>query len=161
MTIWPPVMRLVEMGSVRSSVDERPGARAGCGCAGTSETAGAVPARPSSSVQGLSARYRRCSTGLAGWLRSITIELGGRPAAPSSRKAPPSPSSAPCPSPCHRPTTGRFTRPSRSENGRDAAQVHLAHTGAVCSLLASRRGRRGGHSVSIFVAEHAPHRPHR
>lgn len=32
-------------------------------------------------VPGLSARYRRSSTGLAGWLRSIAIELGGRPAA--------------------------------------------------------------------------------
>ncbi|MFH9188693.1 ISL3 family transposase [Streptomyces sp. NPDC017673] len=32
-------------------------------------------------VPGLSTRYRRSSTGLAGWLRSIAIELGGRPAA--------------------------------------------------------------------------------
>lgn len=32
-------------------------------------------------VPGLSARYRRSSTELAGWLRSIAIELGGRPAA--------------------------------------------------------------------------------
>ncbi|MEU9245343.1 ISL3 family transposase [Streptomyces sp. NPDC048385] len=32
-------------------------------------------------VPGLSARYRRSSTGLVGWLRSIAIELGGRPAA--------------------------------------------------------------------------------
>ncbi|MEU6093090.1 ISL3 family transposase [Streptomyces sp. NPDC047085] len=32
-------------------------------------------------VPGLSTRYRRSSTGLASWLRSIAIELGGRPAA--------------------------------------------------------------------------------
>ncbi|MGW4821963.1 integrase core domain-containing protein [Streptomyces sp. NPDC004227] len=32
-------------------------------------------------VPGLSERHRRSSTGLTGWLRSIAIELGGRPAA--------------------------------------------------------------------------------
>jgi hypothetical protein len=32
-------------------------------------------------VPGLSERHRRSSTGLAGWLRSIAVELGGRPAA--------------------------------------------------------------------------------
>lgn len=37
-------------------------------------------------VPGLSARYRRSSTGLAGWLRSIAIELGGRPAARLCRR---------------------------------------------------------------------------
>ncbi|MFG3288999.1 ISL3 family transposase [Streptomyces sp. NPDC048179] len=37
-------------------------------------------------VPGLSTRYRRSSTGLAGWLRSIAIELGGRPAARPSRR---------------------------------------------------------------------------
>jgi transposase len=37
-------------------------------------------------VAGLSARYRRSSTGLAGWLRSIAIELGGRPAARLCRR---------------------------------------------------------------------------
>ncbi len=31
-------------------------------------------------VPGLSARYRRSSTGLSDWLRSIAVELGGRPA---------------------------------------------------------------------------------
>ncbi|MFJ5840277.1 transposase family protein [Streptomyces shenzhenensis] len=31
-------------------------------------------------VPGLSARHRRSSTGLTGWLRSIAVELGGRPA---------------------------------------------------------------------------------
>ncbi|MFF7187678.1 transposase [Streptomyces sp. NPDC008222] len=37
-------------------------------------------------VPGLSARYRRSSTGLVGWLRSIAIELGGRPAARLCRR---------------------------------------------------------------------------
>jgi hypothetical protein len=37
-------------------------------------------------VPGLSARYRRSSTGLTGWLRSIAIELGGRPAARLCRR---------------------------------------------------------------------------
>ncbi|MEV6947873.1 transposase family protein [Streptomyces sp. NPDC051172] len=37
-------------------------------------------------VVGLSARYRRSSTGLVGWLRSIAIELGGRPAARLCRR---------------------------------------------------------------------------
>ncbi|WP_406841512.1 ISL3 family transposase (plasmid) [Streptomyces sp. AHU1] len=37
-------------------------------------------------VPGLSARYRPSSTGLAGWLRSIAIELGGRPAARLCRR---------------------------------------------------------------------------
>lgn len=37
-------------------------------------------------VLGLSTRYRRSSTGLAGWLRSIAIELGGRPAARLCRR---------------------------------------------------------------------------
>ncbi|MEU5485727.1 ISL3 family transposase [Streptomyces mirabilis] len=32
-------------------------------------------------VPGLSERHRRSSTGLTGWLRSIAVELGGRPAA--------------------------------------------------------------------------------
>ncbi|MGY5012514.1 hypothetical protein ACWCY6_31240 [Streptomyces sp. 900105755] len=32
-------------------------------------------------VPGLSERHRRSSTGLTGWLRSIAIEFGGRPAA--------------------------------------------------------------------------------
>ncbi|MFF1401094.1 ISL3 family transposase [Streptomyces sp. NPDC058287] len=32
-------------------------------------------------VRGLSERHRRSSTGLTGWLRSIAVELGGRPAA--------------------------------------------------------------------------------
>ncbi|MFI8791312.1 ISL3 family transposase [Streptomyces sp. NPDC055105] len=32
-------------------------------------------------VPGLSERHRRSSTGLTGWLRSVAIELGGRPAA--------------------------------------------------------------------------------
>ncbi|MFJ9901014.1 transposase family protein [Streptomyces sp. NPDC091280] len=37
-------------------------------------------------VPGLSARCRRSSTGLAGWLRSIAIELGGRSAARLCRR---------------------------------------------------------------------------
>ncbi|MFK0160749.1 ISL3 family transposase, partial [Streptomyces sp. NPDC090493] len=37
-------------------------------------------------VAGLSARYRRSSTGLVGWLWSIAIELGGRPAARLCRR---------------------------------------------------------------------------
>ncbi|MET9765608.1 ISL3 family transposase [Streptomyces sp. NPDC006372] len=37
-------------------------------------------------VPGLSARYRRSSTGLVGWLRSIAMELGGRPAARLCRR---------------------------------------------------------------------------
>nr|WP_158718914.1 ISL3 family transposase [Streptomyces globisporus] len=37
-------------------------------------------------VPGLSTRYRRSSTGLVGWLRSIAIELGGRPAARLCRR---------------------------------------------------------------------------
>ncbi|GEC10238.1 hypothetical protein SSP24_78930 [Streptomyces spinoverrucosus] len=37
-------------------------------------------------VPGLSERYRRSSTGLTGWLRSIAIELGGRPAARLCRR---------------------------------------------------------------------------
>ncbi|MFF3920560.1 ISL3 family transposase [Streptomyces sp. NPDC001852] len=37
-------------------------------------------------VPGLSTRYRRSSTGLTGWLRSIAIELGGRPAARLCRR---------------------------------------------------------------------------
>ncbi|MFE6617750.1 ISL3 family transposase [Streptomyces sp. NPDC057740] len=37
-------------------------------------------------VPGLSAAYRRSSTGLVGWLRSIAIELGGRPAARLCRR---------------------------------------------------------------------------
>ncbi|MBQ0916639.1 transposase family protein [Streptomyces sp. RM99] len=37
-------------------------------------------------VPGLSTRYRRSSIRLAGWLRSITIELGGRPAARLCRR---------------------------------------------------------------------------
>ncbi|WP_416983322.1 hypothetical protein [Streptomyces sp. T028] len=37
-------------------------------------------------VPGLSARYRRSSIGLAGWLRSIATELGGRPAARLCRR---------------------------------------------------------------------------
>lgn len=32
-------------------------------------------------VPGLTERHRRSSTGLTGWLRSIVVELGGRPAA--------------------------------------------------------------------------------
>jgi transposase len=37
-------------------------------------------------VPGLSERHRRSSTGLTGWLRSIAIELGGRPAARLCRR---------------------------------------------------------------------------
>jgi transposase len=37
-------------------------------------------------VAGLSARYRRAGTGLVGWLRSIAIEFGGRPAARLCRR---------------------------------------------------------------------------
>src|SRR3954470_12564863 len=37
-------------------------------------------------VPGLSARYRRSSTELTGWMRSIAIELGGRPAARLCRR---------------------------------------------------------------------------
>ena len=37
-------------------------------------------------VPGLSERHRRCSTGLTGRLRSIAIELGGRPAARLCRR---------------------------------------------------------------------------
>ncbi|MBJ7004808.1 transposase family protein [Streptomyces sp. CRPSP2-6A1] len=37
-------------------------------------------------VPGLSTRYHRSSTGLADWLRSIAIELGGRPAARLCRR---------------------------------------------------------------------------
>ncbi|GKQ40728.1 hypothetical protein ALMP_72510 [Streptomyces sp. A012304] len=37
-------------------------------------------------MQGLSERHRRSSTGLTGWLRSIAIELGGRPAARLCRR---------------------------------------------------------------------------
>lgn len=37
-------------------------------------------------VPGLSERYRRSNTGLADWLRSIAIELGGRPAARLCRR---------------------------------------------------------------------------
>jgi hypothetical protein len=37
-------------------------------------------------VSGLSERHRRSSTGLTGWLRSIAIELGGRPAARLCRR---------------------------------------------------------------------------
>ncbi|MET8116861.1 hypothetical protein [Streptomyces prasinus] len=35
---------------------------------------------------GLSERHRRSSAGLTGWLRSIAIELGGRPAARLCRR---------------------------------------------------------------------------
>ncbi|MFE0372757.1 ISL3 family transposase [Streptomyces tendae] len=37
-------------------------------------------------VPGLSERHRRSSTGLTGWLRSIAVELGGRPAARLCRR---------------------------------------------------------------------------
>ncbi|MEU4173019.1 hypothetical protein AB0F46_39910 [Streptomyces sp. NPDC026665] len=37
-------------------------------------------------VLGLSERHRCSSTGLTGWLRSIAIELGGRPAARLCRR---------------------------------------------------------------------------
>lgn len=37
-------------------------------------------------VPGLSERHRRSSTGLTGWMRSIAIELGGRPAARLRRR---------------------------------------------------------------------------
>ncbi|MFD8008551.1 transposase [Streptomyces mirabilis] len=37
-------------------------------------------------VPGLSERHRRSGTGLTGWLRSIAVELGGRPAARLCRR---------------------------------------------------------------------------
>ncbi|MYW20450.1 hypothetical protein GT039_34010 [Streptomyces sp. SID2955] len=61
--------------------------RRGRGHGPTVFSGGVVPARRSSSrCQDLSERHRRSSIGLTVWLRSIAVELGGRPAARLCRR---------------------------------------------------------------------------
>ncbi|CAM5323469.1 hypothetical protein SAURM35S_04259 [Streptomyces aurantiogriseus] len=76
--------------SYQRSLDERTLGSAGLWCgsgyAGTSATGGCSRRTFVEQVPGLSERHRRSSTGLTGWLRSIAVELGGRPAARLCRR---------------------------------------------------------------------------